>query len=117
MFENTLKQLVEQVDGARGAAVISTSGVVIDAVDGQGGDARQDAATAYASVYEQLLSVGEAVELGEVTRFTVVGDDEATLVRVLAPNYLLALQVPPDTLLAKAHFQIRVAAPDIAREL
>lgn len=118
MFESTLKRLVERIEGARGAALLSTDGLVIEAVDGAGraveGD---DAAREYAAVFKQLLAIGEAIDLGEVTRFTVEGDAQCTLVRVLTPNYLVALNAPADVITGKAHFALRTAAPDLAREL
>ena len=40
-----------------------------------------------------------------------------TLVRALDDNYVVALQVEPGTILGRAHFYLRVAAPDLAREL
>ena len=36
MFESTLKQLVDKVDGAQGAAVLNLDGLIIEAVDGAG---------------------------------------------------------------------------------
>jgi len=110
--------MMSKVDGAQGAAVLNLQGVVIEAVDAKG-DAvpTDDAVSDYASVFTQLFGVTEAIDLGEVSRLSVAGEDRLTLVRVLDSNYVVALQVDPGTIPGKAHFHLRVAAPDLAREL
>ena len=118
MFEATLKQLVNQVDGARGAAVLNLDGVILEAVDEKGNDMGPDAAlTEFAPVIGQLLGAAESADLGEPTQLTLEGAERTTLVRSLSEKYVAALHVSPDTLIGKAHFQLRVAAPDLAREL
>ncbi len=118
MFEATLKTLVEQVDAARGAAVLSVEGLVIDAVDGTGAvlDAEK-ARGEYASVFEQLVSVDEAVGLGDVQRLDIEGEAQTVIVRSLSPKYVATLTVGNEAIPGKAWFQLRCAAPDLAREL
>ncbi len=118
MFEATLSRVVSQVEGALGAAILGYDGVLVLAVDAQGHlTAGDDADRAYATVIKQLTSVGEAVELGELQAFTIEAADRTLLVRPLSAHYVVALQVAPETVLGKGHFYLRVAAPDLAREL
>jgi predicted regulator of Ras-like GTPase activity (Roadblock/LC7/MglB family) len=118
VFEATLKQLVNRVDGARGAAVLNLDGIVLEAVDEKGNDLGADAAlTEFAPVIGQLLGAAESAELGEPTQLTLEGVERTTLVRSLTDKYVAALHVSPDSLIGKAHFHLRVAAPDLAREL
>lgn len=118
MFEATLKQLISDIDGAVGAAVLNLDGVVVEAVDGGGQTTpTEDASREYAAVFKQLLSVGEAVEMGTVNEFTIEGQSRKTLLRVLSPHYAVAVLTEPDTLTPKGHFYLRVAAPDLVREL
>lgn len=119
MFQETLKQLVGNFAGARGAAVLNLDGLVIEAVDGTGQPCKAENATIeYAQVFKQLLGVREAVATGKITRLTVDGADQLGLVRVLSPQYVVALSLPGGAITAdKAHFYLRVAAPDLAREL
>lgn len=118
MFAASLAGVVEKVEGAQGAAVLNLDGVVIEAVDATGARVAADEAIGdYASVFRQLFGVTEAAHLGEVEKLSVQGSDRVTLVRALDENYVVALQVDPGTILGKAHFYLRVAAPDLAREL
>lgn len=118
MFQETLKQLVGQFDGARGAAVLNLDGLVIEAVDGGGAPCQADAATIeYAQVFKQLLGVKDAVDTGKITQLTVDGADQIGLVRVLSPQYVVALNLDGSGSANKGHFYLRVAAPDLAREL
>ncbi len=118
MFAATLRDVVSKIDGAQGAAVLNLDGVVIQAVDAAGQPVAPDDALAdYASVFTQLFGVTDAVELGEIEQLTVQGVDRLTLVRPLDQQYVVALQVSPETIPGRAHFYLRVAAPDLAREL
>lgn len=118
MFETTLARVVSQVEGALGAAVLSYDGVLIEAVDGAGaGVAGAPVDQEYAAVLKQLTSIGEAVDFGDLQAFTIEGADRSLLVRPLSANYVAVLQVRPDAMLGKGHFYLRVAAPDLAREL
>lgn len=119
MFQETLKQLVDRFDDARGAAVLSLDGLVIEAVDGAGkGCSASNAIIEYAQVFKQLIGVRDAVTMGKVERLTVNGSEQMGLVRVLSPHYVVALSLPADSVPSnKAHFYLRLAAPDLAREL
>lgn len=119
MFQETLKQLVGQFDAARGAAVLSLDGLVIEAVDGAGTPSKADAATIeYAQVFKQLLGVRDAVAIGKVKQLTVDGEQRLGLVRVLSPQYVVALSLAADSVPSnQGHFHLRIAAPDLAREL
>lgn len=118
MFEATLKRLIQEIDGATGAAVLNLDGVVVEAVDSDGAAKDTGEATReYTAVFKQILSVGEAVEMGPVTEFTIDGAGRKTLLRVLSPQYVVAVVTTPECLTPKGHFYIRVAAPDLIREL
>lgn len=118
MFAATLRDVVSKVEGAQGAAVLNLDGVVIEAVDAGGRTVAGDAALGdYASVFTQMFAVTDAVDMGEVNKLSVEGTDRVTLVRALNRRYVVALQISPETIPGKAHFYLRVAAPDLAREL
>ncbi len=118
MFTASLGQLVSKVPGALGAAVVSVDGLALEAVDGIGEPiAAENATVEYASVCRQLLNVGDAMEVGQIREFTVEGPDRVTLIRMLSPKWFVALSVTPGTPPGQGRFQLRVTAPDLAREL
>ena len=118
MFQPTLERLVVGVQGAFGAAVLSLDGLVIEAVNGSGQSVTPDDATAhYGPVLRQLTNIAQSVDLGEVTQFTLESADRSILVRVLSPEYVAVLAVAPQTVPGKGHFHLRVASPDLVREL
>ena len=118
MFQKTLKQLVDKVDGAHGAAVLNVDGLVIEAVDGDGYAVEADAALPeYGVIIRQLAEIGGAAGMGEVGEFTIEGTDRITVLRRLSDKYVVALAVPVDAVIGKARFYLRVASPDLAREL
>lgn len=118
MFESTLKRLVDKVDGAHGAAVLNLDGLIIEAVDGEGAAVEAaDALSEYGLIVRQLLDIGDAADLGKVGQLTIEGQDRTTLIRQLDDQYIAALQIGGSAIVGKAHFYLRVAAPDLAREL
>ena len=118
MFEATLKTLVDKVQGAHGAAVLNLDGLVIEAVDAKGALVEPDQALPeYGLILRQLADLGDAAAIGGVEQVTVDGEKRTTLVRKLDDNYVAALVVDSGSILGKAHFYLRVAAPDLAREL
>ncbi len=118
MFAATLSNIVRGVEGARGAAVLNLAGVVVEAVDASGNPVGADDVLAdYADVFQQIANVDEAVDMGHVGRMTVQTPDGAMYLRALSEHYVVALNTTPETIPGKAHFKLRVAAPDLAREL
>jgi predicted regulator of Ras-like GTPase activity (Roadblock/LC7/MglB family) len=117
VFDTILARIV-QLSGGRGAALISVDGLSIDAVDESGRSVAPDEATReYASVLKQLSSAGEAMEVGDVGEVTLEGLEETTVVRMVTPAYFVALRLPRDVPVGRGRFQLRVAAPDLVREL
>jgi predicted regulator of Ras-like GTPase activity (Roadblock/LC7/MglB family) len=118
VFQPTLERLVGDVQGAIGAAVLSLDGLVVQAVNADGQVvASDDAIAQYGPVLRQLTNIAQSVDLGEVTQFTLESADRATLVRVLSPEYVAILTVSPQTVPGKGHFYLRVASPDLVRQL
>ncbi len=118
MFEATLKDLVGKVQGAHGAAVLNLDGLVIEAVDRDGALVEpDDALPEYGLIVRQLADIGGAVDIGGVEQVTVDGEKRTTLIRKLDANYVAALVVDSAAVVGKAHFYLRIAAPDLAREL
>lgn len=118
MFEATLKTLVGKVPGAQSAAVLNLDGLVIEAVDAEGAFVEpDDALPEYGLIVRQLADIGGVAAIGGVEQVTVDGEKRTTLIRKLDDNYVAALVVDSGAVLGKAHFYLRVAAPDLAREL
>lgn len=117
MFENSLARIVSQV-GGRGAAVVALDGLTIDAVDADGQPiSAEDASREYAAIFKQLAGESDSMEVGTVSDFVVEGPDETLVVRMLTSQYFALLRLPADVPVGKGRFYLRVAAPDIVREL
>ena len=119
MFQQTLANIVNKVEGATGAAVLSLQGLVIEAIDGAGQPMTPEPslADAYGPVFKQLIEAGDAIEAGDLDRLTIESADRAWLVRRLSEHYVAALSVRAGGALSKAHYHLRVAAPDLSKEL
>ena len=118
MFESALKRLIDAVEGASGAALLATEGWIIEALDAQGRKLDADEVLSeYAGVFEQLATLDEVLNLGQIDQFEVQTDHHLVSVRVLTPHYLLAVRAPKDAIPGKVAFQLRIVSPDITREL
>jgi len=118
VFQPTLQRVVERAENAYSAAVLNLDGLVIQAVDASGNSVdANDAMITYGPVFKQLLGIGDAVALGDIERFTVNAGEHTHLVRMLDGQHLVVLTVGSHANEGRAHFHLRVLAPDLARSL
>lgn len=111
MFQRALEQLVNRVQGALGAAVLSYEGLVIDAVSPEGADFIGDEALPqYAEILQQLLNVTPALDLGSSQEFTLESPERTILARVLNERYFVLLAVRPAVPPGRGHFHLRLAS-------
>ncbi len=130
MFESTFKHLLSVVEGAESICLLSLEGIVVEGLDAQGRMvARGGAMTEFAQTFAQLdglkVELGLTVtkgDLGEGDEWTFADQDAAgerhqVFARRISPGYLLLLRTGGKAIPGQARFHLRVAAPDVAREL
>ncbi|HVE87531.1 MAG TPA: hypothetical protein VND93_31955 [Myxococcales bacterium] len=114
-----LEAVVNQVDGALACSVMGFDGIVVETHQKEeAGDVDLQAAwVEYANMLGQLKGAAEALRTGSITEVTVGSERVVTLMRLVSPEYFLALAMRPEGNYGKGRYVLRVTAPKVKAEL
>jgi predicted regulator of Ras-like GTPase activity (Roadblock/LC7/MglB family) len=71
----------------------------------------------YSSLFGQIQRAAESMQGGQVKEVAIHTDRLTTLVRMINPEYFLALALAPDGNVGKGRFALRIIAPQLVPEL
>lgn len=120
------EHLVSVVDSVGGAVACSLMGFDGIAVETHQAESKLDVADAvefsnafveYGSTLMQLKNAAEALKTGAVAEVSVCSEKLLTVMRLVNAEYFVALAMTPDGNYGKGRYALRLAAPQLAREL
>lgn len=118
MFQNALREIVDQTEGGMAGLIMDSEGIAVDSY------ARADAAfdittvgIEYGVVVGSIKRATESLEAGYAREIAIGTEKMITLIRTLNDTYFLALAIRPDGNLGKGRFLMRTAAPAFLAEL
>lgn len=112
MFAETLRRVVDNVDGGIAAAVMGLDGIPVDSYVRQKDKA--DVATIggeFSHILTEVRKAGERVAAGGLEEFSVKAQGLTLICRVLSPQYFLVVAMAADGNFGKARYLARVAMP------
>jgi predicted regulator of Ras-like GTPase activity (Roadblock/LC7/MglB family) len=113
-----LEAICSQVEGALACCVMGTNGLPVEQHRVARGDIDLEGLwVEYSSLFGQIERAGEAMHGGGLTELAIHTDRVTTLVRIVTPEYFLALALAPDGNVGKGRFALRVTAPRLLSEL
>ncbi|MBV69716.1 MAG: hypothetical protein CMH52_00075 [Myxococcales bacterium] len=112
-MQEQLTRLVDDVDGALGAALLNSDGIVVHAVEPGKKSSLAHGLSEFGLVAKQLTSLNELSELGEPLSFKFDSSDRTLLLRPLGPNYFVALWLKGAHDALRAQFQLRIVSADL----
>ena len=112
-LEEQLNRLIDAVDGAMGAALLSSDGVIIHAIEPRRSTGIANGLSEFGLVAKQLTSLDDLSHLGEPLSFMFDSTERTVLIRSLGPNYFVALWVSAATDVLVAQFRLRVVCADL----
>ena len=117
-FKTHLEAVCSQVEGSIACSLMGTNGLPVDAhrVTDVGID-MEGLLVEYSSLFSQIQRAAESMQGGQVSELTIHTDRLTTLVRIINPEYFLALALTPDGNVGKGRFALRIIAPQLAPEL
>jgi predicted regulator of Ras-like GTPase activity (Roadblock/LC7/MglB family) len=71
----------------------------------------------YSSLFSQIQRAAESMQGGQVKEVAIHTDRLTTLVRMVNPEYFLALALTPEGNVGKGRFALRIIAPQLVPEL
>ena len=118
MFAETLKRLVDNVDGGIAAVVMGLDGIPVETYVKQGD--RVDVNTVameFSFILTQVRKAGDSLQVGSLEELSVRAQRLVLICRMLSPQYFVAVAVAPEGNLGKARYLARVSAPQLASNL
>ena len=106
MFKEALRDMVGSVEGAIAGIVMGFDGIAIDAYARP--DAPFDITTVgmeFSGILTQIRKAAELLDAGETREVAIRSDKITTLIRLLTPEYFVALAIRPDGNYGKGWFQ------------
>lgn len=118
MFAETLKKVVDNVDGAIAAVVMGLDGIPVESYVRQ--NDRVDVNTIgmeFSFILGQVRKAGENLSVGGLEEFSVKAQRLVLICRMLSPQYFMAVAMAPEGNFGKARYLARVATPALAANL
>lgn len=129
-FLEILKDLVERVDGAVGAAIMGPDGLAVEKYLGGGGGGGEGgggegggydieaAGVEYGKVVEEALKAAKVLNLGALEEITVGAGDSTVILRMAAPQYgyYIVLAMKAGSNVGRARYLLRKAALKARKE-
>ncbi|HEY1692425.1 MAG TPA: hypothetical protein VGG39_09700 [Polyangiaceae bacterium] len=118
MFQDTLRDIVDKVEGGVAGLIMDSEGIAVDTYARDG--APFDITTIgieFGVVLGSIKRAAESLDAGKAHEVAIGTDKMVTLIRTLGDGYFLAVALRPDGNLGKGRFLMRTAAPKLIAEL
>ena len=120
-FRESIKQLVESLDGGVAAVLMGFDGITVDSFARSGYDGAlpdiQTLAMEFAHLIAQARRTLVSLDAGALEEFTLRAEALTLVVRVLTQEYFLACAVLPTGSVGKARYLMRMTAPALRADL
>jgi predicted regulator of Ras-like GTPase activity (Roadblock/LC7/MglB family) len=118
VFAETLKRVVDNVDGGIAAVVMGLDGIPVDTYIKQGD--RVDVNTVameFSFILTQVKKAGDSLQVGSLEELSVKAQRLVLVCRMISPQYFVAIVMAPEGNFGKARYLARVSAPTLAAQL
>jgi predicted regulator of Ras-like GTPase activity (Roadblock/LC7/MglB family) len=118
MFDEILREVVEQTDGAMASVLMGFDGITVDSYMGNGaGPNVETVGSEYSVVLSQVREAAHMLELGAAEEVAVQAENMTTVIRLLNDEYFIAMTVAPHGNFGKARYLLRLNAPRLIESL
>lgn len=118
MFTEILQRIVEETGGAVGAVLMGYDGIAIDqffnpdeTID------LQMIAIEYANVLKEIRKTAEILNMGEMEEVSIRTEQLITIIRIVTPEYFVALALSRDGNFGKARYLLTRETGTLKQEL
>jgi predicted regulator of Ras-like GTPase activity (Roadblock/LC7/MglB family) len=118
VFNQHLKQVVDNVDGGIGALLMGLDGIAVESYVRDGH--KIDITTLgmeFSFILGQVKKAADILRLGGLGELTIAAESLVLVVRMINPDYFLAVVLGADGNFGKCRFMMRMAQPGLLREL
>jgi len=118
VFAETLKRVVDNVDGGIAAVVMGLDGIPVETYVKQ--KDRVDVNTVameFSFILTQVRKAGDSLQVGSLEELSVKAQRLVLVCRMISPQYFVAIAMAPEGNFGKARYLARVSAPTLAAAL
>jgi predicted regulator of Ras-like GTPase activity (Roadblock/LC7/MglB family) len=117
LFAETLKKVVDNVDGALAAVIMGLDGIPVDSYVRSD---RVDVTTVgmeFSFILSQVRKAGDSLQVGSLEELSVKAQRLVLVCRMISPQYFVAIAMAPEGNFGKARFLARMAQPALVAQL
>ncbi|MFN0248255.1 MAG: roadblock/LC7 domain-containing protein [Kofleriaceae bacterium] len=118
MFAETLKKLVDHVDGGIAAVIMGLDGIPVETYVRQ--EDKVDVTTVameFSFILGQVRKAGESLAVGNLEELSVKAQRLLLVCRMISQQYFVAIAIAPEGNFGKARFLARLAQPSLVAAL
>jgi predicted regulator of Ras-like GTPase activity (Roadblock/LC7/MglB family) len=118
LFAETLRKVVDNVDGGIAAVIMGLDGIPVDTYVRQVD--RVDVTTVgmeFSFILTQIKKAGESLQVGGLEELTVKAQQLILVCRMVSSQYFVAVAIAPEGNFGKARFLTRLATPALVAQL
>ena len=112
MFGETLRKIVDNVDGGIAAVIMGLDGIPVESYVRQNDKVDVNTvAMEFSFILGQVRKAGESLAVGNLEELTVKAQRLMLVCRMVAPQYFVAVVMAPEGNFGKARYLARLAGP------
>jgi predicted regulator of Ras-like GTPase activity (Roadblock/LC7/MglB family) len=118
VFAETLRKVVDNVDGGIGAVVMGLDGIAVESY--MRDSTRLDITTIgmeFSFILSQVRKAADSLQVGTVEEVSVRAERLVLVIRMLAGQYFLAVALGAEGNFGKARYLMRLATPALTAQL
>lgn len=118
MFAETLKKVVDNVEGGIAAVIMGLDGISVDTYIKLAD--RVDVNTVameFSFILSQVRKAGESLAVGNLEELSVKAQRLLLVCRMISPQYFIAIVMAPEGNFGKARYLARLAQPSLVSQL
>ena len=118
LFADTLKKVVDNVEGGIAAVVMGLDGIPIETYVRQ--NDRVDVTTVameFSFILSQVRKAGESLAVGNLEELSVKAQRLLLVCRMISPQYFIAVAMAPEGNFGKCRYLTRLATPALVAQL
>ncbi len=116
-FKTILNDMVNNVDGAIGAGVVGTDGIVIDQISLKGSFNISDVGAEYATIIKNAQKASESFGLGRTSEILISTEKAMMIMNTVSSAYFVVIALDLDGNLGRGRLEVKKTIPKIEKEL
>lgn len=117
MFKQTLKKVVDNVDGGIAAVVMGLDGIPVEAYHRYNSIDINNVAMEFSFIMNQVRKAGASLQVGACDEVAIRSEGMNLILRMLTPQYFVAAATSATGNFGKCRYLVRVNAPALTSQL